>query len=109
MNTIPLILPNENSKSPFVVTHNVNLDSIKVLDMVKVRLTDKDGNGERIWIHILDMKTDEKNNDTVLSGRIMHDLIVFDFIPKNMVIEVYMSKVVDHLPFNMLDRLNELH
>ena len=109
MNTIPLILPNENSKSPFVVTDNVNLDSIKVLDMVKVRLTDKDGNGERTWIHILDMKTDEKNNDTVLSGRIMHDLIVFDFIPKNTVIEVYMSKVVDHLPFNMLDRLNELH
>lgn len=102
MNTVPIILPNDTSKSPFVVTENVDVESIKILDMVKVRLTDRHGNGERIWMVVLEMKVDETNEDIVLTGRIMHDLVVFDFIPKHTVIEIYRSEVIDHVPFDVL-------
>lgn len=103
MNTVPIILPSETSKSPFVVTENVDLESIKILDMVKVRLTDRHGNGERIWMVVLEMKVDETNEeDIVLTGRIMHDLVVFDFITKHTVIEMYRSEVIDHVPFDVL-------
>jgi hypothetical protein len=102
-NTVPIILPSETSKSPFVVTENVDVESIKILDMVKVRLTDRHGNGERIWMVVLEMKVDETNEeDIVLTGRIMHDLVVFDFIPKHTVIEMYRSEVIDHVPFDVL-------
>ena len=102
-NTVPIILPNDTSKSPFVVTENVDVESIKILDMVKVRLTNRHGNGERIWMVVLEMKVDETNEeDIVLTGRIMHDLVVFDFIPKHTVIEMYRSEVIDHVPFDVL-------
>ena len=101
-NTVPIILPNDTSKSPFVVTENVDVESIKILDMVKVRLTDRHGNGERIWMVVLEMKVDETNEDILLTGRIMHDLVVFDFIPKHTVIEMYRSEVIDHVPFDVL-------
>ena len=101
-NTVSIILPSETSKSPFVVTENVDVESIKILDMVKVRLTDRHGNGERIWMVVLEMKVDETNEDIVLTGRIMHDLVVFDFIPKHTVIEIYRSEVIDHVPFDVL-------
>jgi hypothetical protein len=52
---------------------------------------------------VLEMKVDETNEDIVLTGRIMHDLVVFDFIPKHTVIEMYRSEVIDHLvPFDVL-------
>ena len=102
-NTVPIILPSDTSKSPFVVTENVDVESIKILDMVKVRLTDRHGNGERIWMVVLEMKAGETNEeDIVLTGRIMHDLVVFDFIPKHTVIEMYRSEVIDHVPFDVL-------
>lgn len=101
-NTVPIFLPSETSKSPFVVTENVDVESIKILDMVKVRLTDRHGNGERIWMVVLEMKVDETNEDILLTGRIMHDLVVFDFIPKHTVIEMYRSEVIDHVPFDVL-------
>ena len=101
-NTVSIILPSETSKSPFVVTENVDVESIKILDMVKVRLTDRHGNGERIWMVVLEMKVDEINEDIVLTGRIMHDLVVFEFISKHTVIEMYRSEVIDHVPFDVL-------
>lgn len=108
-NTIPIILPNETSKSPFLITENVDLESIRILDMVKVQLTDQNIGGERIWILVLEIKLDETNNDIVLTGRIMHDLVVFDFIPKNTVIEIYGTEVIDHLPFGLVNTLRETH
>lgn len=100
--TVPVILPNETSKSPSVFTENVDVESVKIFDMVKVQLNDQHGNGERIWMVILEMKMDKANEDVVLTGRIMHDLVLFDFIPKHTVIDIYRREVIDHVPFDVL-------
>ena len=103
INTVPILIP-PNAKSPIVVSDNVDLDSIKIRDMVKVRLTDKHGNTERVWMIILDMKMDDTQHDVVLTGTILHDLVVFDFIPKHTVIDIYRSLVIDHVPFRSTNK-----
>jgi|UniRef100_A0A6C0BSN1 hypothetical protein len=91
------------SPSSVIFTKNVNLNELKTKDLVKVRLTDDEGNGERFWIEILNIN---HKKETII-GEVTQDLIVLN-IDKNSLICVHTNHVIDHISVELYELYKSL-